>query len=67
MIKKKFNLGRIPAVIWGEKSDKVYIFVHGKKVLKLLLKLLLAMAIRQSVSTYQNMAKDWMPDINVIL
>ena len=26
----KINIGRIPAVIWGEKSDKVYIFVHGK-------------------------------------
>lgn len=30
MTKEKLSIGRIPALIWGEKSDKVYIFVHGK-------------------------------------
>lgn len=30
MIKETLNIGNIPAIIWGEKSDKVYIFVHGK-------------------------------------
>ncbi|HAX51085.1 alpha/beta hydrolase [Muricomes intestini] len=30
MIKEKIYIGRIPAVIWGEKSDQVYLFVHGK-------------------------------------
>lgn len=27
---KKFNIGNIPAILWGEKSDQVYIAVHGK-------------------------------------
>ncbi|MDO5844655.1 MAG: alpha/beta hydrolase [Methanocorpusculum sp.] len=26
----KFNIGNIPAILLGEKSDKIYIFVHGK-------------------------------------
>jgi len=26
----KININNIPTIIWGEKSDKVYIFVHGK-------------------------------------
>lgn len=26
----KFYIGNIPVIIWGEKSDKVYIYVHGK-------------------------------------
>lgn len=26
----KFYIGKIPVIIWGEKSDKVYIYVHGK-------------------------------------
>ncbi len=26
----RINIGKIPAIIWGEKSDKIYIFVHGK-------------------------------------
>lgn len=30
MIKQKIYIGNIPAIIWGEKSDKVYLFVHGK-------------------------------------
>ncbi|WP_099204756.1 alpha/beta hydrolase [Scatolibacter rhodanostii] len=30
MKKEKTCLEYIPAIIWGEKSDKVYIFVHGK-------------------------------------
>ena len=30
MIKEKINIEGIPAIIWGEKSDKAYIFVHGK-------------------------------------
>jgi alpha-beta hydrolase superfamily lysophospholipase len=30
MKKEKINVGSIPAIIWGEKSDKTYIFVHGK-------------------------------------
>ena len=30
-MKQNFALGTIPALIWGEASDKVYLFVHGKK------------------------------------
>lgn len=26
----KFYIGKIPVIIWGMKSDKVYIYVHGK-------------------------------------
>ena len=26
---KKINIDNIPAIIWGEKSSKVYIAVHG--------------------------------------
>ncbi len=29
-MKQKFALGTIPAIVWGEPSDKVYLFVHGK-------------------------------------
>lgn len=28
--KRKIEIENIPAVLWGESSDKVYIFVHGK-------------------------------------
>ncbi len=27
---RKINIGNIPAILWGESSDKIYIFVHGK-------------------------------------
>ena len=30
-MKQKFAIGTIPAIIWGEISDNVYLFVHGKK------------------------------------
>jgi alpha-beta hydrolase superfamily lysophospholipase len=30
MMKKKIYLENIPVIIWGEKSNKAYIFVHGK-------------------------------------
>lgn len=30
MEKQYIKIENIPAIIWGEKSDKVYIFVHGK-------------------------------------
>jgi alpha-beta hydrolase superfamily lysophospholipase len=30
MIKEKIYIENIPAIIWGEKSSKAYIFVHGK-------------------------------------
>lgn len=30
MIKEKIYIESIPAIIWGEKSSKAYIFVHGK-------------------------------------
>ena len=26
----KFYIGKIPVIIWGAKSDKVYIYIHGK-------------------------------------
>lgn len=26
----KFYIGKIPVIIWGVKSDKAYIYVHGK-------------------------------------
>lgn len=29
MFKYKFNISNIPAVLWGEKSEKVFIAVHG--------------------------------------
>ena len=30
MMKEKFYIGSIPAVLWGPKFDKIYILVHGK-------------------------------------
>jgi len=30
MIKNKLYIDSIPAIIWGQPSDKVYIFVHGR-------------------------------------
>lgn len=27
---QKINIGAVPALIWGEESEKAYIFVHGK-------------------------------------
>ncbi len=30
MTKEKIYISGIPAILWGEKSDKAYIFVHGK-------------------------------------
>lgn len=30
MIKEKIYIESIPAIVWGEKSSKAYIFVHGK-------------------------------------
>ncbi len=30
MTKEKIQLNNIPVIIWGNKSEKVYIFVHGK-------------------------------------
>ncbi|MGV2685868.1 alpha/beta hydrolase, partial [Clostridium perfringens] len=29
MFKNKFNISNIPAVLWGEKSEKLFIAVHG--------------------------------------
>ena len=29
-MKERFDLGHIPAILWGEPSDRLYIFVHGK-------------------------------------
>ena len=29
MIKYKFKINNIPAVLWGEKSEKLFIAVHG--------------------------------------
>ena len=29
MKKEKFMINHIPAVLWGEKSEKIYIAVHG--------------------------------------
>lgn len=29
-IKEKFNIKNVPSVLYGEKSDKVFLFVHGK-------------------------------------
>jgi len=31
MLKQAITIESIPAIIWGSTSDKVYIFVHGKK------------------------------------
>lgn len=30
MITNKMKISNIPVIVWGEKSDKVYLFVHGK-------------------------------------
>lgn len=30
MIVQKIKIGNIPTIVWGEKSDRVYIHVHGK-------------------------------------
>lgn len=30
MLKEKRFIGNIPAILWGEKSEQLYIFVHGK-------------------------------------
>ena len=30
MLKENFYIGRTPTVVYGDKSDKVFIFVHGK-------------------------------------
>lgn len=30
MITNKMKISNIPAIVWGEKSDKAYLFVHGK-------------------------------------
>ena len=30
MIANKIKIGNIPVIVWGEKSEKVYLFVHGK-------------------------------------
>lgn len=30
MISDKIKINNIPTIIWGKKSDKVYLFVHGK-------------------------------------
>lgn len=29
MFKDRFNIGNIPAVLWGEKREKLFIAVHG--------------------------------------
>ncbi len=34
---RKINIGNIPAILWGESSDKIYIFVHGKMLLLILI------------------------------
>ena len=34
MLAVKIKLCNIPAIVWGEKSDKVYLFVHGKMASK---------------------------------
>lgn len=30
MVKEKIYLNNIPVIVWGDKSDKAYIYVHGK-------------------------------------
>lgn len=30
MLKNNFKIKNIPAILWGEKSDRIYIYVHGK-------------------------------------
>lgn len=30
MISEKIKINNIPAIVWGEKSNKVYLYVHGK-------------------------------------
>lgn len=29
-MQKKFDVNGIPAILWGEKSDRLYLYVHGK-------------------------------------
>ncbi len=30
MKKERLSIRGIPAILWGENSDKIYIYVHGK-------------------------------------
>ncbi|MCH5159479.1 MAG: alpha/beta hydrolase [Clostridiales bacterium] len=30
MVANRINVGNIPVIVWGKKSEKVYLFVHGK-------------------------------------
>lgn len=34
MESERIEINKIPAILWGEKSEKIYIFVHGKKSYK---------------------------------
>ena len=34
MKKQPIMIGNIPAVIWGEPSDRVFLFVHGRQASK---------------------------------
>lgn len=34
MKSERIEINKIPAIVWGEKSEKIYIFVHGKKSYK---------------------------------
>jgi len=42
----KFNIGKIPVIIWGMKSDKACIYVHGK------------MSDKESAETFARIAED---------
>lgn len=34
MIQEKMNINGIPAILWGPKSDRIYLYVHGKSSCK---------------------------------
>ena len=59
---QKIKIGDIPAVIWGEQSNKIYIHVHGKMSCKEYAESFAEIAekkdIKQSVLICQNMAKE---------
>ena len=34
MINKLLKIKHIPCILWGDRSDKTYIFIHGKNPCK---------------------------------
>lgn len=67
MISKLLKIKHIPAILWGEKVDRVYIFIHGKKSYKEdakeFTKIAAKRGVKSSVSTFLNMETVRMIDV----